>query len=185
MSPALACPRPSAADIDSRSPEGWNRRAAVSVLQASGLRSDVTVFRLNTAAGCQSCSETALRRNTTERVYRVEAAHNPEVAGSNPAPATGKAPETGPFAYWSCRSHCSPSRARFSFALCPCAVSVVPLLLISEQLHRVRIDVLGNHVAGGVADRNRAGVVHSAPDPGVVPIGASLRDAGIGLTGLA
>src|SRR5829696_6248194 len=97
MSPALACPRPSAADIDARSPEGWNRRAAASVLQASGLRSDVTVFRLNTASGCQSCSETALRRNTTERVYRVEAAHNPQVAGSNPAPATGKAPETGPF----------------------------------------------------------------------------------------
>src|SRR5215212_9416625 len=74
MSPALACPRPSAADIDARSPEGWNRRAAASVLQASGLRSDVTVVRLNTAAGCQSCSETALRRNTRERVYRVEAA---------------------------------------------------------------------------------------------------------------
>src|SRR5829696_471951 len=97
MSPALACPRPSAADIDARSPEGWNRRAAASVLQASGLRSDVTVFRLNTAAGCQSCSETALRRNTTERVYRVEAAHNPEVAGSNPAPATSKGPGNGAF----------------------------------------------------------------------------------------
>ena len=26
-------------------------------------------------------------------------AHNPEVAGSNPAPATGKAPETGPFSF--------------------------------------------------------------------------------------
>jgi hypothetical protein len=25
--------------------------------------------------------------------------HNPEVAGSNPAPATGKAPETGPFCF--------------------------------------------------------------------------------------
>ena len=30
-------------------------------------------------------------------MYTIEAAHNPEVAGSNPAPATGKAPETGPF----------------------------------------------------------------------------------------
>jgi putative transposase len=28
-------------------------------------------------------------------VYTIEAAHNPEVAGSNPAPATAKAPETG------------------------------------------------------------------------------------------
>src|SRR6266545_4074512 len=26
-----------------------------------------------------------------------QTSHNPEVAGSNPAPATGKAPETGPF----------------------------------------------------------------------------------------
>jgi hypothetical protein len=26
----------------------------------------------------------------------IEAAHNPEVPGSNPAPATEKAPETGP-----------------------------------------------------------------------------------------
>jgi hypothetical protein len=30
-------------------------------------------------------------------VYIIEAAHNPEVAGSNPAPATEKAPETGLF----------------------------------------------------------------------------------------
>ncbi len=27
-------------------------------------------------------------------------AHNPEVAGSNPAPATEKALETGPFCFW-------------------------------------------------------------------------------------
>jgi transposase len=32
----------------------------------------------------------AFRRNTAERVYAIEAAHNPEVAGSNPAPATEK-----------------------------------------------------------------------------------------------
>jgi hypothetical protein len=32
-------------------------------------------------------SEPAFRRNTAERVYISEAAHNPEVAGSNPAPA--------------------------------------------------------------------------------------------------
>jgi hypothetical protein len=51
--------------------------------------------------------ESAFPRNTAERVYTIEAAHNPEVAGSNPAPATRKAPETGPF---SCGSP----------ALCPC-----------------------------------------------------------------
>ena len=78
-------------------PERWNRRAAASVLQASGLRSDVTVFRLNATAGCQSGSESALRRNTAERVYTIEAAHNPEVAGSNPAPATAKGPGDGAF----------------------------------------------------------------------------------------
>ena len=43
-------------------------------------------------------SEPAFRRNMAACVYTIEAAHNPEVAGSNPAPATGKAPETGPFA---------------------------------------------------------------------------------------
>jgi hypothetical protein len=32
-------------------------------------------------------------------VYRIEAAHNPEVAGSNPAPATGKAPENRGFSH--------------------------------------------------------------------------------------
>src|SRR5438094_5309929 len=39
-----------------------------------------------------------VRRNTAERVYIFEAAHNPEVAGSNPAPAIEKALETEPFA---------------------------------------------------------------------------------------
>src|ERR1051325_4599755 len=33
-------------------------------------------------------SDPAFRRNEAERVYTTEAAHNPEVAGSNPAPAT-------------------------------------------------------------------------------------------------
>ena len=30
-------------------------------------------------------------------MYTIEAAHNPEGTGSNPAPATEKAPETGAF----------------------------------------------------------------------------------------
>jgi hypothetical protein len=40
--------------------------------------------------------------------------HNPEVAGSNPAPATGKAPETGPF--------CSLGRRR-QVNFCPTALA--------------------------------------------------------------
>jgi hypothetical protein len=75
---------------------GHQRIAAASVLQASGLRSDVTVFRLNATAAAESGLEPAFRRNTAERAYGIEAAHNPEVAGSNPAPATAEAPETGP-----------------------------------------------------------------------------------------
>ena len=41
------------------------------------------------------------------------------------------------------------------------------------------IDVLGDRLAHGVADRDRARVVHAAPDPGVVPVRARLRDAGV------
>src|SRR5512133_3457466 len=61
------------------------------------------MFRLNATlvggSGCEPAFSNlqedgvildAFRRNTAERVYRIEAAHNPEVAGSNPAPATAK-----------------------------------------------------------------------------------------------
>src|SRR6266511_1199665 len=41
----------------------------------------------------ENCSEPAFRRNTAARVYITEPAHNPEVAGSNPAPATEKGPQ--------------------------------------------------------------------------------------------
>ena len=44
-------------------------------------------------------SEPAFRRNAAACVYTIEAAHNPEVAGSNPAPLLRMAPETGPFAF--------------------------------------------------------------------------------------
>jgi len=50
-------------------------------------------------------------------VYIVDTAHNPEVAGSNPAPATGKAPETGPFRLIEHRrahNGCCPDVARSS-----------------------------------------------------------------------
>jgi hypothetical protein len=56
----------------------------------------------------KSCSEPAFRRNTAERVYTIEAAHNPEVAGSNPAPATAKGAGNGAFRLlgdaWRCGS---------------------------------------------------------------------------------
>jgi mannose-6-phosphate isomerase-like protein (cupin superfamily) len=35
-------------------------------------------------------------------VYRIDAAHNPEVAGSNPAPATAKGPGNGAFRFSRC-----------------------------------------------------------------------------------
>ena len=63
-----------------------------SVLQALGFRGDVTVFRLNAPPRPKTGSDSAFRRNEAERVYLFEAAHNPEVAGSNPAPATYKGP---------------------------------------------------------------------------------------------
>ena len=57
-----------------------------------GVFRDVTVLRLNATAEGHSGSGPAFRRNTAERVYTIEAAHNPEVAGSNPAPATSRRP---------------------------------------------------------------------------------------------
>jgi hypothetical protein len=44
----------------------------------------------------KSSSQPPFRRHTAERVYTVEAAHNPEVAGSNPAPATQEGLKTRP-----------------------------------------------------------------------------------------
>src|SRR6266516_6653144 len=88
------------------SPPAFSARLQVaSVLQASGFRSDVTVFRLNARPRRQTGSEAAFRRNTAERVYTIEAAHNPEVAGSNPAPATYKGPGNRAFLFasrWRC-----------------------------------------------------------------------------------
>ena len=78
-----------------RSPR-CNRKFA-SAPQASAFRSDATVFRLNARPGQKTGSLSAFGRNTAERVYLFEAAHNPEVAGSNPAPLLRKALETGPF----------------------------------------------------------------------------------------
>jgi hypothetical protein len=48
-------------------------------------RSDVTVFRLNARLPPKTGSKPAFRRNTAACVCTLEAAHNPEVAGSNPA----------------------------------------------------------------------------------------------------
>jgi hypothetical protein len=63
------------------------RLQVASTLQASGFRSDVTAFRLNAQSRRKTGSEPAFRRDTAEPVHTIEAAHNPEVAGSNPAPA--------------------------------------------------------------------------------------------------
>jgi hypothetical protein len=85
---------------------------AASVLQAFGFRGDVTVFRLNAEVGGKSCSEPAFRRNTAERVYAIEAAHNPEVAGSNPAPATRKGPGNRAFLLLAPDPHQLPQASR-------------------------------------------------------------------------
>ena len=69
-----------------------------------------TVFRLNAA-----CARDAFRRNTAARVYAIEAAHNPEVAGSNPAPATGKGARKGAFRFY---PHDYPSCANRSGRQC-------------------------------------------------------------------
>jgi hypothetical protein len=60
--------------------------AAASVLHAIGFRGDVTMFRRDATADGQSGSTAAFRQNRADRVYIIEAAHEPEVAGSNPAP---------------------------------------------------------------------------------------------------
>jgi hypothetical protein len=52
---------------------------------------DVTAFRLTARPRPKTGSEPAFRRNKAEHVYSFEAAHNPQVAGSNPAPATSEA----------------------------------------------------------------------------------------------
>ncbi len=89
------------------------------------------------------------------------------------------------------RAREAPEESRFRVRLCPLTregseriralhVSrvlgffVVPLSLSAEQLRRVTTDVFGNRFAYRVADSNCAGVVHPAPDPCVVPVGASL-----------
>jgi hypothetical protein len=80
----------------SKSSEGLQ---VASALQASGFRSDVTVFRLNARPRQKTGSLSAFRRNTAEHVYIIEAAHNPEVAGSNPAPATERPRVRGLFSW--------------------------------------------------------------------------------------
>ena len=71
--------------------------ATLDLAEAPVFRGDVTVFRLDATAEVWSGLESRLRRTTAERVYTSEPAHNPEAAGSNPAPAIGKAPGNGAF----------------------------------------------------------------------------------------
>jgi hypothetical protein len=96
-------------------PQALESASAASVLQASTFRSDVTVFRLNAAAVGQSGLEPAFLRNTAARVYTIEAAHNPEVAGSNPAPATQKGPGIGAFRFGCPRPNALPFKRGLSF----------------------------------------------------------------------
>ena len=76
-----------------------HKAGTASVVQASGFRRDVTVFRLNAACAGDSGLEPAFRWNEAAHEYTIEAAHNPEVAGSNPAPATAEGPGNGAFRY--------------------------------------------------------------------------------------
>jgi hypothetical protein len=68
------------------SPLDCKRSASIVLPQRS------TRFRRNARPRRRTGSDPVFRRNTAERVYTTEAAHNPEVAGSNPAPATAKRP---------------------------------------------------------------------------------------------
>jgi hypothetical protein len=74
--------RPGAGDAHSETSEELLRlkigrcrtNSAASVLQASGFRSDATVFRLNARSRPKTGSEPAFRRNTAACVYTIEAA---------------------------------------------------------------------------------------------------------------
>jgi hypothetical protein len=72
----------------------WRVLSTASILQASRFHCDVTVFRLNAPPRPKTGYEPALRRNMAEHVYTIDAAHNPEVAGSNPVPAWALADHT-------------------------------------------------------------------------------------------
>src|SRR5262245_56790082 len=64
--------------------------------------------------GCANWLTPAFRPYPAEHLYGIEATHNPEVAGSNPAPATQKGPGNGAF---SCLGSCAGAK---TFAqLCP------------------------------------------------------------------
>jgi hypothetical protein len=95
-----------------------------SVLQASSFLSDVIVFRLNARPPPKTGSEPAFRRNEAEHVYTIEAAHNPEVAGSNPAPATTKGAGNGAFRLLS--EQCGCHNLRFSVEAAPGAARMLP-----------------------------------------------------------
>jgi hypothetical protein len=52
-----------------------------------------------------------------EHVYTIDAAHNPEVAGSNPVPATAEGPGNGAFRFSAHRTRSRPRRASAVWAL--------------------------------------------------------------------
>jgi hypothetical protein len=59
--------------------------------------------------------EPAFRRNTAAGVDTIEAAHNPEVAGSNPAPATQKGPGNRAFSLEAKRMLFASGQARWAY----------------------------------------------------------------------
>src|SRR5580704_15074054 len=76
-----------------------------------------------------------------------------------------------------CSRSQSSRRSRSSF----------PVIVVAtvQPLHGVRIDVGGNRRAFSVADADRARVMQTAPDSGVVTVRARLRDAGVGAARLS
>src|SRR5919204_1501319 len=68
-----------------------------SLLQASGFRGDVTVFRLNARPPPKTGSDRAFRRNEAERVYIIEGLITRRSQVQILPPLPRKAPETGSF----------------------------------------------------------------------------------------
>ena len=73
------------------------------------------------------------------------------------------------------------SPAKFSSSFLPPGA----LLSAVTQLHGVLIDVIGDCLAFGIANRDRAWVVHASPDPRGVPIRSRLRNAVVCATRLS
>src|SRR6266487_1343048 len=128
----------------------WRVLSTASVLQASG-------FRLNARSRRKTGSERAFQRNAAEPVYIIEAAHNPEVAGSNPAPAT---------AAERCSKGCLSLYGRRDYRSRPFAILAAGRMLRGLIVGRV-IDKSsrGNHVLA-LRPKSRTRLARGATAPG-------------------